>query len=117
MVPVLATAADFTGQTFALTFTSATNERFTTIPINLSGAVADVLDTERYIKEALEGLPNGVIDSVAVAVGPDADGSVLLSATVDTFLCDELISITFDGDQVCVYLCCTLRVFLSLFFP
>ncbi|CAM9581896.1 unnamed protein product, partial [Hapterophycus canaliculatus] len=69
-----ALAINFTSETFALTFTSANEERFTTIPINI-----DALDSEPYeiaeqVESALEGLPNGVIDSVQVDMAYNATG-------------------------------------------
>ena len=59
--------ADLAGMTFALTFVSALNETFTTIPIVFS-ASDDLTDLENDIQAALLGLPQGVIDGVQVKV-------------------------------------------------
>ena len=104
-VPVEADAFNFTGQTFALTFTSATEERFTTIPINLDGRLTDPAVTAAYIDAALEGLPNGVIDSVSVSVEPNSDGTAIFGESIEDFPCDELIVVTFDGTQVRYFGC------------
>ena len=96
-----ALAANFTGQTFALTFTSAREERFTTTPINLDGTTATpAAVTAAYIEDALEGLPGGVIDSVSVDVEGDSDGSGILGVSIDNYPCDMLIVVTFDGTEV-----------------
>lgn len=100
---------DFTGQTFALTFTSSNEERFTTIPISLDGAGTGAAVTAGYIKSALEGLPNGVIDNVRVDVAYDDDGQSITGGDsmentpfeVDDELCDVVVVVTFDGTQVC----------------
>lgn len=102
-------AANFTGQTFALTFTSAKEERFTTIPINLDGKDTNAAVTAAYIEDALEGLPNGVIDSVSVDVEEDSDGTGILGESIDNYPCDMLIVVTFDGTEVrrvCEGVCC-----------
>ena len=58
---------DFVKKSFALTFTSKTNETYTTIPVELNTAdAAGITDLAADIKAALEGLPNRVIDTVAV---------------------------------------------------
>lgn len=95
-------AMNFTGQTFALTFTSANEERFTTIPIDLDGANTQAYTTAGYIDSALEGLPNGVIDSVQVDVNYNATGNVIAGEVIEQYPCDVLIIVTFDGMQVCV---------------
>ncbi|CAM9181022.1 unnamed protein product [Pylaiella littoralis] len=95
-----AVAMNFTGQTFALTFTSANEERFTTIPINLDGANTQAYTTAGYIDSALEGLPNGVIDSVQVDVNYNATGNVIAGEVIEEYPCDVLIIVTFDGMQV-----------------
>jgi hypothetical protein len=69
----LATYGEFSNQSFALTFVSTLNESYTTIPIVIGDTLytSDVGSTdafEKQIKKALEGLPNGVIDEVAVGV-------------------------------------------------
>lgn len=103
-----ALARNFTeGDTFALTFTSSNNERFTTIPIDLDGESKTPIETAGYIKAALEGLPNGVIDSVVVDVAYDDDGTSIVGSSsstyldeIDDFPCDVVAVITFDGNQV-----------------
>lgn len=103
-----AVAANFTGETFALTFTSTNEERFTTIPINLDGDGTTAAVTAGYIKSALEALPNGVIDSVQVDVAYDDDGTSITgtdpdtdpSFEVDDDMCDVVAIVTFDGAQV-----------------
>lgn len=95
-----AVAANFTGQTFALTFTSANEERFTTIPIVLDGESTPETTTADYIKEALESLPNGVIDTVTVQVAYNDDGVSITGTVIDDFVCDVLAVVTFDGTQV-----------------
>lgn len=96
-----AVAANFTGHTFALTFTSANEERFTTIPINLDGEDTQPATTAQYIEDALMALPNGVIDKVQVDVAYNDDGTGITGgAVVDDFPCDILAVVTFDGTQV-----------------
>lgn len=97
-----ADSTDFTGQTFALTFTSVREERFTTIPINLDGQGTSAATTASYIDAALEGLPNGVIDSVSVAVSLDSTGSDILGESIEDFPCDVLVVVTFDGTEVSI---------------
>lgn len=93
-------AANFTGETFALTFTSAREERFTTIPINLDGRSTATATTAAYIDAALEALPNGVIDSVSVAIELNSNGTQILGYTIEEFECDFLIVVAFDGIEV-----------------
>lgn len=95
-----ASSKDFTGQTFALTFTSVTEERFTTIPTNLDGLSTHDSVTAAYIDAALEGLPNGVIDSVSVSVSSNSTGADILGYVVEESNCDFLVVVTFDGTQV-----------------
>merc|ERR1711988_1729780 len=64
---------EFANQTFALKFVSTLNESFTTIPIIIGDTlfISDDDQTAAFaktIKSALEGLPNGVIDTVGVSV-------------------------------------------------
>lgn len=91
---------NFTGQTFALTFTSVREERFTTIPINLDGKLDTTTTTAAYVDAALEGLPNGVVDSVSVVVSKNDTGEIALGTVIEEFPCDMLIVVTFDGAQV-----------------
>merc|ERR1711998_729348 len=55
---------EFANQSFALTFVSTLNESYTTIPIDID----ETAGFAKQIKAALEGLPNGVIDTVGVSV-------------------------------------------------
>merc|ERR1711998_49346 len=64
---------EFANQTFALKFVSTLNESYTTIPIIIGNTlfISDDDQTAAFaktIKAALEGLPNGVIDTVGVSV-------------------------------------------------
>jgi hypothetical protein len=64
---------EFANQTFALKFVSTLNESYTTIPIIIGDTlfISDDDQTGAFaktIKAALEGLPNGVIDTVGVSV-------------------------------------------------
>jgi len=74
--------------TFALTFTSRTNQTFTTVPIALSASDsdADALLLAARVKDALMGLPNRVIDDVVV--------TAIVAAQSIT------ITVTFSGDGV-----------------
>jgi hypothetical protein len=84
-------AADLVSRSFALTFTSKTNETFTTVPVELASAdTAGYNDLKADIQSALLDLPNKVITGVV--------------ATVSSF---ELVSgkgikiaVTFNGDSV-----------------
>lgn len=86
------------GRTFALTFKSKLNETFTTSPIVLSFSTGDgsllhdfVLDVE----QALESLPNRVIDDVKV------HAAVFQSAASGTATADGIrLNITFSGEHV-----------------
>jgi hypothetical protein len=68
------------GKTFALTYTSAMGERFTTVPIKVEStwATASGSSTELAVavKSALEGLPNRVISNVNVVAANAAHNSV-----------------------------------------
>ena len=69
----MASYGEFSNKSFALTFVSTLNESYTTIPIVIGDTLytADTASTdafEKTIKSALENLPNGVIDTVAVGV-------------------------------------------------
>ena len=80
------------GKSFAITFTSKTGERFTTIPLVVKTAGSANTDTDFHefleeIEEALESLPNYVINDCKVT------GTV---TTVD----DITIEVTFTGSSV-----------------
>lgn len=77
------------GKTFALTYTSKTNETFTTIPIVMKCIANDMTDFQNDIVAALTGLPNGVIGGVSVV-------AVIPAAT--TMEVD--ITVTFSGCNV-----------------
>jgi len=100
------TLSGFSGQTFALTFTSKLNETFTTIPIVLQDEAADTNEHINFhdmlmdIERALENLPNRVIDDVQVnGIRLDASGA---QNTVNTALLSRSIrfNVTFTGDMV-----------------
>lgn len=55
------------GKTFALTFVSRLNETFTTIPIVIGSNTSSLHTFVLDVQEALESLPNSVIDKVNVA--------------------------------------------------
>lgn len=74
------------GKSFALTFKSKLNETFTTLPINFHSTATDFHDFILDIEEALERLPNRVIDNVEVHGTFAAD--------------DTTINITFVGENV-----------------
>lgn len=76
--------ADWSSETFALTFKSTINETFTTTPINHDTTAATVAG---YVESALEALPNHVIDDVEVE-------ATLATTTEMSF------TITFIGDNV-----------------
>jgi len=78
--------APLNGNTFALTFKSRLNETFTTRPIVFDGTHAGFHDFILDVQEALESLPNSVIDKVEV------HGSV--SSNIAN------INVTFVGDNV-----------------
>jgi hypothetical protein len=69
------------GQTFALTFKSKLNETFTTVPIPLYHARANTRQFILHVEQALERLPNGVIDDVEVAGYFDTDNIMRLNIT------------------------------------
>lgn len=75
------------GNSFALTFKSKLNETFTTVPINFFSSQSDFHDFVLDIEEALEKLPNRVIDNVEVHGSYDGVNSAY-------------INITFVGDHV-----------------
>ena len=77
------TGVDWASETFALTFTSRTNQTFTTVPISI-GSGGETLGAATA--SALMGLPNWVIDEVTV-VATTVSGLVT-------------IAITFSGDGV-----------------
>jgi len=74
------------GKSFALTFKSKLNETFTTLPINYFSDASDFHDFVLDIEEALERLPNRVIDNVEVH-------GAFSGNTAD-------VNITFVGDHV-----------------
>eukprot|EP01039_Chlorochromonas_danica_P002572 gene2572-2814_t len=76
------------GNTFALTFKSKLNETFTTLPIPLFNGASDFRTFILYVEQALERLPNGVIDNVDVAGSYSASSNVVY------------LNITFVGDSV-----------------
>jgi hypothetical protein len=84
-----ATAASSNTQlrTFALTFKSKLNETFTTIPIVLVTEHTGFHNFVQSVKDALEALPNRVIDKVDVA--GDTNGVDLVH-----------LNLTFTGDHV-----------------
>jgi len=92
---------EFANQTFALKFVSTLNESYTTIPIIIGDTlfISDDDQTAAFaktIKAALEGLPNGVIDTVGVSVAFAYD--VMYEAFGSQM---ELnIKVTFTGDLV-----------------
>ena len=72
-------ATDFpTNSDFALTFTSRLGEKFTTGPIAITndGTNVNYATLSAAIESALEALPNGVIDDVAVADATYATGAL-----------------------------------------
>jgi len=76
------------GQTFALTFKSKLNETFTTKPLVFESATSTDFDhMVDEIEEALEQLPNRVIDKIDIA------GTYISSQNV-------LLNISFTGDYV-----------------
>jgi len=95
--------ADFLDKTFALRFTSKTNETYTTVPLALATATAAVagdqcegpacvglVDLGTNVKNGLEGLPNHVVSEVAVTV----TAFNLIQGAGMT------VAITFSGDSV-----------------
>jgi hypothetical protein len=74
-------------RTFALTFKSKLNETFTTIPIVLVTEHTGFHNFVQSVKDALEALPNRVIDKVDVA--GDTNGVDLVH-----------LNLTFTGDHV-----------------
>jgi len=82
---------DFISDSFALRFTSSTNETFTTIPVELVSAdTAGLNDLASDIDAALENLPNRVITGVTVTAAEIKLDSGKGMA----------IKVTFDGDSV-----------------
>merc|ERR1719424_2284280 len=82
---------DFISDSFALRFTSSTNETFTTIPVELVSAdTAGLNDLADDIDAALENLPNRVITGVTVTAAEIKLDSGKGMA----------IKVTFDGDSV-----------------
>jgi len=77
----------FGSQSFALTFKSKLNETFTTIPIAFEPYSYDLHDFVLNVQNALEGLPNRVIDKVEVHA----------SQTFDTVF---TLNVSFVGDSV-----------------
>ncbi len=65
------------GDTFALTFKSKLNETFTTVPIPLFSGSSDFRSFILHVEQALERLPNGVIDNVDVAGSYSASSSIV----------------------------------------
>jgi len=82
-----AASTDIDTKTFALTFKSKLNETFTTIPIVLIAQHTKFHDFITSVKNALESLPNRVIDRVDVA--GDTNGVDLVH-----------LNLTFSGDHV-----------------
>ena len=75
--------ADLAGMTFALTFVSALNESFTTIPIVFSDS-SDLVDLENDIQGALLALPQGVIDGVQVFEVPTSHSMMVVHSLCQT---------------------------------
>merc|ERR1711988_345824 len=93
---------EFSNKSFALTFVSTLNESFTTIPIVIGDSLysQDTQTTsifEKQIKSALENLPNGVIDTVAVGVN---FGSAYSDYDAYGAQWQLNIKVTFTGDVV-----------------
>jgi hypothetical protein len=88
-----ASITDFQDKSFALRFTSKTNETYTTVPIglvaNTNAAARATMDTA--IENALTGLPNQVINGVSV--NSDHTNTLLYGEGMN-------ISITFTGSSV-----------------
>jgi len=78
---------NFADKSFALQFTSKLNETFVTQPIKFLNPLDDA-DMEVDIEEALEKLPNKVIDDVDVSVDSTTDASGIT------------IQVTFKGNAV-----------------
>lgn len=79
-------------RTFALTFKSKLNETFTTMPIVFDVSTgSDLHDFVLDIEQALENLPNRVIDDVKV------NAAIFKSST---FVNSVRVNITFSGDHV-----------------
>lgn len=76
------------GKSFALTFKSKLNETFTTLPINYFSSTDDFHDFVLDVEEALERLPNRVIDNVEVHGSWSNNGNT------------AFLNITFVGDNV-----------------
>lgn len=76
------------GKSFALTFKSKLNETFTTLPINYFSSTDDFHDFVLDVEEALERLPNRVIDNVEVHGYWSDNGNT------------AFLNITFVGDNV-----------------
>jgi len=86
--------ADLRSRTFALTFKSKLNETFTTAPIVFSNEIDgnNIHDFVLDVEQALENLPNRVIDDVKVNVA-------IFKSTGD-FIGGIRINITFSGEHV-----------------
>jgi len=82
------TAGDLDGKTFALTFKSKLNETFTTIPIVMELTLAGFHGFVNDVQEALQGLPNGIIDKANVA------------GTYDIALATASLNVSFVGNNV-----------------
>ncbi|CAM9454360.1 unnamed protein product [Phaeothamnion confervicola] len=87
-------------RTFALSFTTTTGERFTTVPINLflDGSGDSERRLANYVEQALEGLPAGVVDDVKVRA--DLRRPTHIAPTMFSSTCDALITVEFTGTNV-----------------
>lgn len=68
--------AQLESQSFALTFTSKLNERFTTKPLYIQSGWETSNAFGDKVESALKELPNWVIDDVEVSAGTIADGAI-----------------------------------------
>lgn len=92
-----AAVVNFVAQSFALRFTSKTNETFTTIPIQITvdgsdATLPDIAALNVAVEAALMALPNHVIDLVDVACTNEADSAAAVSVL-------QLL-VTFQGRSV-----------------
>jgi hypothetical protein len=94
LTPESTSTDDFNGRTFALEFKSNINETFTTIPIVMKTASADMAELARDIQSALTHLPNNVIDGCTVWTE-----SVATTYNANTYT-SITIKVTFTGMNV-----------------
>jgi hypothetical protein len=86
---------EFQDLSFALRFTSKTNETYTTTPIGMvksayqTSSANELTAFAGKIKAALEALPNKVINGVTVTAAENATSTLEL-----------IVAVTFDGDSV-----------------